>query len=139
MFQRIICAFFFLFNSAFLAIAQNNTTNDSIYNEKEVDIMPEYPGGEQALFSYIKNNIKYPKLAERDGVQGQVFIKFLITLDGNIDKIKIVKSIRDDIDAEAKRVIASMPKWKPAYKNDVPVNVELVIPLSFKLPVNSIR
>ena len=96
--------------------------------------MPEFPGGEQALMDFLRQEIKYPKTAARFGVQGQVVVMFVVNKDGSIGEIKIDKSVDKELDEEALRVVKKLPKFKPAYADGEPVAVWYTLPVTFKLP-----
>ena len=98
-----------------------------------VDQMPEYPGGEEALMQYLADNIKYPVQAVEEGIEGQVFVGFIIQPTGNVDHVKVLKGIGGGCDEEAVRVVSEMPNWKPGYEKGVAVIVEYNVPISFKL------
>ena len=98
-----------------------------------VEQMPEYPGGMQELFGYLAKNIKYPKDAEDQQIQGRVIATFIINKDGSISDAKVVKSVSPSLDEEALRVINGMPNWKPGKQNGKVVNVKYTIPISFRL------
>ena len=98
-----------------------------------VDEMPSFPGGTSGFMAYLSQNVKYPALAEENGVQGKVEVSFVIETDGSITDVKITKSADSLLDAEAKRVIRSMPKWIPAKKNGYAVRVEYSTPITFRL------
>jgi len=100
---------------------------------KKADVMPEYPGGMQALMAYMGESIKYPKAASEAGVEGKVFVQFVVGIDGKVSLIEVVKSVHEDLDAEATRVISEMPDWKPGVKDGEKVNVQMVLPISYKL------
>ena len=96
-----------------------------------VEEMPQYPGGPQALFEFLSNNVKYPEEAEKAGIQGRVIATFVVETDGSISQPTIVKSVDPLLDAEALRVISAMPKWKPGKQNGKVVRVKYTVPLSF--------
>ena len=99
-----------------------------------VESMPEFPGGQQALFKYLSDNIKYPVIAKENGIQGRVICQFTVNKDGSIVDIEVVRSGGDpSLDKEAVRVIKSMPKWKPGKQRGKPVRVKYTVPVSFKL------
>ncbi|MBQ3998348.1 MAG: energy transducer TonB [Paludibacteraceae bacterium] len=99
-----------------------------------VESMPEFPGGQQALFKYLSDNIKYPVIAQENGIQGRVICQFTVNKDGSIVDIEVVRSGGDpSLDKEAVRVIKSMPKWKPGKQRGKPVRVKYTVPVSFKL------
>lgn len=96
-----------------------------------VEEMPQYPGGPQALFEFLSNNVKYPEEAEKAGIQGRVIATFVVETDGSVSNAKVVKSVDPLLDAEALRVISAMPKWKPGKQNGKVVRVRYTVPLSF--------
>jgi len=99
-----------------------------------VESMPEFPGGQQALFKYLSENIKYPVIAQENGIQGKVVCQFTVNKDGSIVDIEVVRSGGDpSLDKEAVRVIKTMPKWKPGKQRGKPVRVKFTVPVSFKL------
>ena len=99
-----------------------------------VETMPEFPGGQQALFKYLSENIKYPAIAQENGIQGRVICQFVVNKDGKIVDIEVVRSSGDSsLDKEAKRVIQSMPPWKAGKQRGKPVRVKYTLPVSFRL------
>ena len=99
-----------------------------------VEKMPEFPGGQQALFKYLSENVKYPVIAQENGIQGRVICQFVVNKDGAIVDVEVVRSGGDpSLDKEAIRVIKSMPKWKPGQQRGKPVRVKYTVPVSFKL------
>ncbi len=98
-----------------------------------VEQNPEFPGGISAMFDYISERIKYPKMAQQMLVEGKVFVKFVVQQDGSIGGIKILQGIGYGCDDEAIRVISNMPKWSPGKQNGQPVNVYYTMPISFRL------
>jgi len=78
-----------------------------------VEEYPEFPGGEKALYEYIKNNIRYPEVARTSGITGTVYVQFVVEKDGSISDVKVLRGIGGGCDEEAVRVVKSMPKWKP--------------------------
>ena len=98
-----------------------------------VEEMPEYPGGPQALFEFLSNNVQYPAAAQKAGIQGRVIATFVVGKDGSISQPTVVKSVDPALDAEAIRVINSMPKWTPGRQNGKVVNVKYTIPVNFQL------
>ena len=108
-----------------------DANTDEVFKVVEVD--PEFPGGEEALYKYLAENIKYPEKAKNNKVEGRVYITFVIEKDGNVSDAKVLRSVNEELDAEALRVINAMPKWKPGMQRGVPVRVQYNIPISFKL------
>ena len=99
-----------------------------------VETMPEFPGGQQALFKYIGENIKYPVIAQENGIQGRVICQFVVNKDGSIVDVVAVRSSGEaSLDKEAIRVIKSMPKWKPGKQRGKPVRVKYTVPVNFRL------
>jgi len=113
--------------------------NASIVEEVEeapltmVEQMPEFPGGEKALMKYLSTNIKYPRIATENGVQGRVYINFVVDKDGGISNAKVVRGVDASLDAEAMRVVKAMPKWIPGKQNGETVRVSYTIPINFVL------
>ena len=97
------------------------------------DNMPEFPGGMIACLQYLARNIKYPVTAQKEGAQGKVIVQLVIEKDGSVDHVSIVRSITPELDAEAARVVKSMPKWKPATVKDKAVRCRYTVPVTFKL------
>lgn len=111
---------------------------DTVKTEDEtvfeyVEVQPEFPGGNQALFQFIAKNIIYPVSAKEEGIQGKVYVQFIIDNDGNVTKPQILRGVNPLLDREALRVISTMPKWKPGYQSGKPVLVKYIIPIIFKL------
>ncbi|MCQ2312748.1 MAG: TonB family protein [Paludibacteraceae bacterium] len=99
-----------------------------------VETMPEFPGGQQALFKYLSENIKYPAIAQENGIQGRVICQFVVNKDGAIVDVEVVRSGGDaSLDKEAIRVIKSMPKWKPGKQRGKAVRVKYTVPVNFRL------
>lgn len=90
-------------------------------------------GGVGAFYSYISDKMKYPSQARRIGVEGRVFVQFVINVDGSLTDIKVIKGIGAGCDEEAIRVLQSAPPWKPGKQRGVPVRQRMVIPITFKL------
>ena len=95
--------------------------------------MPSFPGGEQKLLEYVAKNTKYPQIARESGIQGRVFIGFVVETDGSISNVKVLRGIGGGCDEEAVRVIKSLPKWKPGKQRGKAVRVSYQIPVNFKL------
>ncbi len=95
--------------------------------------MPSFPGGQAALMEYLSKNVKYPVVAQENGVQGRVVVSFIVERDGSITDVTIVKSVDPSLDREASRVVSSMPKWIPGAQNGQAVRVKFNVPVSFRL------
>ena len=98
-----------------------------------VEQMPEFPGGQEALMQFLRQEVKYPKEAFKDGVQGRVVVQFVVEKDGSISEVEVVKKVNEHLDAEAVRVVNAMPKWKPGKQKGENVRVKYTLPISFRL------
>ncbi|HTX89487.1 MAG TPA: TonB family protein [Bacteroidales bacterium] len=98
-----------------------------------VEEQPSYPGGEEARIKFLQDNIKYPEEAKELGVQGKVFVTFVVEVDGSITDVKVLRGIGAGCDEEAIRVVKSMPKWVPGKQRGVPVRVQFNLPIKFTL------
>ena len=98
-----------------------------------VEEMPEYPGGLQKLQEYLGKNIKYPQMARESGIQGRVFVNFVVEPDGSVSNVNVMRSLGGGCDEEAMRVVKSMPKWKPGKQRGKAVRVSYILPVNFKL------
>lgn len=98
-----------------------------------VEQQPEFNGGYEAMINFIKKNLRYPASARRMGVDGTVFVQFVVGKDGSITDVKTIRGISADCDREAERVVKQMPAWKPGRQNGKPVFVRFVLPIRFKL------
>ena len=95
--------------------------------------MPEFPGGEMALRQFIANSVKYPIDAQKNGIQGKVYVTFVVSKDGSIADAKIARGVNPSIDAEALRVVNALPKWMPGKQKGKAVNVSYTVPINFVL------
>ena len=111
-------------------LAQKGT--DHVY--QAVDEMPQFPGGNRAMMAYIGQNIKYPAEAVAKGIEGRVLVQFVVNKEGDLQDIKVMKSIDPLLDQEAIRVISSMPKWTPGKLKGEAVNIQYVLPIQFNIP-----
>ena len=98
-----------------------------------VEEQPAYPGGEEARIAYLQQNIKYPEEAKELGIQGKVFVTFVVEVDGTITDVRVLRGIGGGCDEEAIRVVKSMPKWVPGKQRGVPVRVQFNLPIKFTL------
>lgn len=98
-----------------------------------VEQMPSFPGGTAALMQYLSSHIKYPPIAEENGIQGRVICTFVVGKDGSISNVNVVKSVDPSLDKEAVRVVKSMPNWIPGKQNGSAVNVKYTLPVTFRL------
>lgn len=98
-----------------------------------VEQMPDFPGGMSALMSYLNKNIRYPVVAEENGIQGRVIVTFVVERNGSITDVQVVKSVDPSLDKEAIRVVKSMPNWIPGKQNGSAVRVKYTLPVTFRL------
>ncbi len=105
--------------------------SDKVFSS--VEEMPKFPGGDEALLKYVGMHLNYPKEALRNNVQGKCILKFVVTKIGTIGKIKIVRSLSQECDEEAKRVVRTLPEFFPGRQNGRPVNVWYTLPVTFRL------
>ena len=98
-----------------------------------VEQMPSFPGGDAELMKFLSTHIKYPVVAEENGIQGRVIATFVVERDGSISDVKVIKSVDPSLDKEAIRVLKSMPKWIPGKQNGSAVRVKYTVPVTFKL------
>ena len=105
-------------------------------DEKAFDVveqLPQYPGGVGEMMRFLSMNIKYPEAAEKAGTQGRVIVSFIVEKDGSVSNAKVQKSVSEELDAEALRVINAMPKWTPGMQKGKAVRVKYTIPITFRL------
>lgn len=98
-----------------------------------VEVMPSFPGGQGALIQYLNSHVKYPVVAQENGIQGRVTISFVVERDGSITDVKVARSVDPSLDKEAARVVSSMPRWTPGKQNGSAVRVKFNVPVVFKL------
>ena len=98
-----------------------------------VEQQPEFPGGMSALMKFLGDNIKYPVIAQENGIQGRVITTFVVERDGSITDINVVRGQDPSLDKEAVRVIKTMPRWKPGQQRGKPVRVRFTLPVQFRL------
>lgn len=98
-----------------------------------VEEMPQFPGGDLALRQWIASNIKYPVIAAENGIQGRVFVQFVVNTDGSITDVRVARGVDPSLDQEAIRVVRTLPKWKPGKQRGKPVRVSYTVPINFQL------
>ncbi|GJG43470.1 hypothetical protein PRLR5052_25080 [Prevotella lacticifex] len=119
------------YNESYIDQKTEKGLNDSIY--EDVEQMPSFPGGQWALMQYLANNIKYPVVAQENGIEGHVVVSFVVERDGSITDVQVVRSVDPSLDREALRVVRSMPKWIPGKQKGQAVRVKYNMPVSFRL------
>jgi protein TonB len=100
---------------------------------KFVEQQPTFTGGEEAMYDYLRKNITYPDMARELGLQGKVFVQFVVEKDGRITNVKVVRGVSEDCDAEAARVVKKMPKWQPGKQRGKAVRTQFTLPVNFVL------
>jgi TonB family protein len=105
--------------------------SDQIFTE--VDEMPQFPNGQDALMRYLMENLRYPKEARDNRIQGTVFVTFVVEKDGSVTDVKTLRSVATSLDEESIRVVKAMPQWKPGILKGEPVRVQFNLPLRFVL------
>lgn len=98
-----------------------------------VEEQPSFPGGQGALMSWLRDNIKYPVIAAENGIEGRVIVQFVVSKNGSISDVRVARGVDPSLDKEAVRVVSSMPKWTPGRQNGTTVNVRYTLPVTFKL------
>jgi TonB family protein len=117
--------------------SEANAKEDNSNNvRKMASKMPEFKGGQKAMFTYLMENVKYPEEAVEKNIQGNVIVKFVVTETGKVENATVIRGVDPLLDAEALRVISSMPDFEPGMENSKAVSVEYVLPVSFKLQGN---
>jgi TonB family protein len=114
-----------------LSTLADQPNNDSIYEICQV--MPQFPGGEQAMMKFVSSNVHYPEEAKEKEISGRVLVGFIVEKDGSVTEVKVLKGIGKLCDEEAVRVVKSMPKWTPGMQDGKPVRVHFQMPFVFKL------
>ena len=110
---------------------EEDPVEDQIF--QVVEQMPEFPGGMAELMKFLGKNIKYPTIAQENGIQGRVIVQFVVNQDGSIVDPVVMRSVDPYLDKEALRVISTMPKWKPGMQRGKAVRVKYTVPVTFRL------
>lgn len=110
---------------------EEEEVEDEIFQVVEQD--PEYPGGVEALYKFIQQNLKYPQLAKENNITGRVFVQFVVEKDGSVSNVKAARDIGGGCGAEAVRVVKSMPKWTPGKQRGKAVRAAYTLPVNFVL------
>ena len=99
----------------------------------KLEAMPSFPGGDEELFKFLSHNMEYPEAAVKNKVKGRVIVRFTVDKDGNVTSPEVVEGVSPELDAEALRVVKSMPKWNPGIVDGKPADVKFTLPISFRL------
>lgn len=136
---KLFLLFLVSFLFSYSGVAQDvSSQNDSSSNEEDeliqvVEEMPDFPGGTKELSLFLENNLNYPSEARESGVQGIVFVSFIVESDGHLSNVKVLRSLGSGCDEEAIRLVKSMPNWKPGKHRGAAVRVSYILPVKFKL------
>ncbi len=125
----------FLFVCPFFTMGQTDTNKVNNQNNlvfTVVEQMPEFPGGEEELFKYLCQ-VKYPREARNNGITGKVYVTFVISKEGKVQDAKILRGLGNGLDEAVLSLINGMPDWTPGKQNNIPVNVQFTLPVSFKI------
>ena len=114
-----------------LGLDKNGGNGNEVHEAAGVDVFPEFPGGMDAWAKYIQRNLRYPAIAQEEGIQGKVFLSFVVEKDGSITDVKVIRGIGYGCDDEAVRVIKKSPRWKAGMQNNLPVRVKYNMPISY--------
>lgn len=114
-------------------IVDTSSNNDPKKEWIKVDKEPQFPGGDERLFSYFMTDLKYPEEAKKNGISGKVFVSFVVEKDGSLTNIKVIRGVSPELDAEAIRLIKDSPKWQPGSAGGVPCRVQYSLPIIFDL------
>ena len=104
-----------------------------------VETQPEFPGGIAELMKYLQKNMRYPKVCKEQGLQGRVIVQFVVNTDSTISDVNVIKPVNPHFDKEALRVVKAMPKWKPGPQRGKPVRVRFTLPVTFRLPEDTVK
>jgi protein TonB len=122
----------FLFTAVLCqAQTKENKSKDGVY--QEVEVMPEYPGGDTALMNDLIGKIKYPEEASKKGIQGKVFVSFVVDEQGKVTNAKIERGVEASLDKESLRVVGELKTWKPGKEKGKAVKVAYTIPINYVL------
>lgn len=114
-----------------VAVPTDSVAKDEVFMVAEQ--MPEFPGGMKELLKFLQDNLKYPESAMKNNLQGRVIVQFVVEKDGTPTEFNVVRAVNPDLDAEALRVLKTMPKWKPGMQRGEAVRVKYTVPVAFKL------
>ena len=111
----------------------SSAQEDSVRSFTSIDVLPQFPGGQQGWAQFLMQNLKYPEEARKKKIMGRVLVQFVVEKDGSLSDMKILRGIGGGCDEETVRVLQLSPKWKPGVQNGRTVRVSYVMPLSFRL------
>ncbi len=118
-----------LLSFGMVSYAQTGEEEEAIF--VIVEDMPEFEGGEEDLYTYLDSNLQYPVEALEKGIQGVVYVQFVVEKDGSVSAAKVIRGVEESLDQEALRVVKAMPKWKPGTQRGVAVRTSYTLPVRF--------
>ncbi|MGI6222773.1 MAG: energy transducer TonB [Prevotella sp.] len=127
----IISLAMLVFGQANASTLTTTATNDSVYDNPEV--LPQFKGGQDGMMSFLYEHLQYPKEAKKKGIQGKVYVQFIVRKDGSVTDVAPFKSVHPLLDAEAVRVVKQMPKWIPGKSHGKNVDTSFVLPIEFRV------
>ena len=119
------------FNAQASEISEAAAQDEKVFTV--VQKQPEFPGGIDSLMNFLRENLRYPQEARTQGVEGTVYVSFIVETNGSVTNAAVIRGIEESVDAEAKRVVQMFPKWTPGKQNNEAVRVRFVVPIKFKL------
>ena len=119
-------------------VQKEDSGNNGIFYSVEQQ-QPEFPGGMAELMKYLQKNLRYPQICKEQGVQGRVFVQFVVNTDSTITDVNVIKSVNPHLDEEAVRVVKAMPKWNPGKQRGELVCVRFTLPVTFRLPKDTLK
>jgi TonB family protein len=131
--HKILLAFAVLCSTVLMTVAQENKTEKVVKNFEELDEEPSFPGGTDSLYAFLARNIKYPTDAKEKGIEGRVYVSFIVETDGTFSNVKILRDIGGGCGEEVLRVLMKMPKWTPGRVGEKKVRVMFNLPVTFSL------
>lgn len=134
-FFLFVVSFAFMANAQVIKVVKPTSLNEQVFDA--VETMPEYPGGDEAIMTFIGNNVQYPVDAQEKGIQGTAVIRFVVNKVGQVEKAEIIRSVFPSIDAEAIRVVNMLKGWKAGVQKGKKVDVYFTLPIRFKLDTNT--
>ena len=112
-------------------VIKKNQSKEPVFDV--VEVMPQFPGGQDSLMSFLMHTVKYPKEAMEKGVQGRVVVQFIVEKDGTVSSPNVIRAVTPALDQEAIRVVQSMPKWAPGKQRGKEVRTKFTLPVTFRL------
>ncbi len=103
-----------------------------VYEYESVDVQPQFPGGDMAMYRFINNERRYPRQAYHAGIEGRVLCSFVVGEDGTLSHISVIKGVEESLNREAVRILSKMPPWTVGLIDETPVPVYCILPIAFR-------